>query len=109
PVLVMKLVKSPVLRLSSENSALEAATAGLRYWKAACILGPAPLAWPAEPWKTSWRPLRVGPLSVLKISSRSASLVVSAVGMTPLAWMVGLPAGPRVRSTYRLGIPHNEG
>ena len=37
PVLVMKLVKSPVLRFSSRNSALEAATAGLRYWKAACI------------------------------------------------------------------------
>ena len=95
----MKFVNLPVSRLSSRNSTLLEATAGLRYCQAAWACLPAFAYCDAEPWITFCRPLRVGASSVLNSWSRSTALVVSLVGITPPLGIFAAVAGPRRRST----------
>ena len=101
----MKWVKLLVSRLSSPNSMLLVAIAGFRYCHASwtCLLWPAYCE--AEPWKTSWMPLRVGASSVLKSSSRSTAAVVWAVEISPLLGIGGAVAGAEVEVHVPVGDP----
>ncbi len=65
PVLTRNCVNLAVSRLSSENSMLLAAIAGLRYWYASCAFAPEPAYSAADPWITFWSALRVGGVNVL--------------------------------------------
>ena len=95
-----KFVKSPpLLRLSSSNSVLLDATAGFRYAHAACASAPLPAYCEPAPWIRFWSPFSVGGLSVLNSSSRSTSLVVSLVPITPPSGIAGAFPGPSRRST----------
>src|SRR5205807_5583179 len=95
----MKLVNLPVSRLISRNRTLVEAIDGFRYCQARWARSPCPAYCEADPWITSWRPLRVGASRELNSWSRSTALVVLDAGMTPRSGMRGALAEPIRRST----------
>ena len=104
--LTTNLVNLEVSRFSSANSSLLVAIAGFRYSQASWAFWPRPAYCEADPWKTFWRPLRVGPLSVLKSSSRSTmSVVLAGSDDAAVAGSRALWSGPQVEIDVAVGDP----